>query len=394
MTLPTRFAKLAVLAVVGCLGSSNLAPAQFLGGFAGARGPALYPIPFNSPLRFNYGYSMSASIGTAIGPSINYSMSFRGPVGYAMQRAMFQPHYSGYDPLSVRVYSGYMTGGALNPTAEAARRDLERAQRAAAHQANPAPARMAIFDQWAYEKLGVSGLPALMPGQEMPEALTKALAAAREPNVATGESLNHILVAVVAAEGKGVKGDAAYLPPDLLSEIQFTGSDKAEAINLIRRAGKLNVPSAFDAPALSATKLLLEKNFAAMVAPVLIGKSADSSKVVALESVVQKARTQLDPMIKDMDFEDATAARRFLNRLDTAIGVLKKGGSASLIDPRWETEGTNIAELIKYMTKNKLLFGPVAKGNEDLYAALHRGLSAYLYVLNENKKSQAKTKRS
>ena len=79
-----------------------------------------------------------------------------------------------------------------------------------------------------------------------------------------------------------------------------------------------------------------------------------------------------------------------LNQLDAAAPVLKGPVTASLIDPRWSTEGTNVADLIKYMTKLKILFGPAAKGNEDVYLALHRGLATYLVILNENQKAPAK----
>ncbi len=390
MSRSARLVVIAILCGVGVLATANPAPAQFVGGFVGPGGPFPYPIPPTTPLRFNYGYQTSFSVGTGIGPTISYSQGAYGPIGYAMQQRFRSPAYSAYDPLSVQVYGGYMTGGVLNPANEAAKRDLARAQRAAAIQTNPAPARMAIFDQWAYEKLGVTGLPALKPGQDMPAALARAMAANNEPEVASGEALNHILVAAVAAEGKGGKGQSAFLPPDLLADVRFAGSPTADTLNLLRRAGKLDIPAAFNAPALAEVRQSLERAFAAAVAPVLVGKAADPSKVANLEDVVKKARAALDPTIRDLDFEDATAARRFLNQLDAATPVLKGSGTASLIDPRWGTEGTNIADLIKYMTKLKILFGPAPKGNEDVYVALHRGLAAYLYILNESQKAPPK----
>jgi hypothetical protein len=307
-----------------------------------------------------------------------------------MQQNLFRPSYPVNDPFSVRVYSGYMSGGVQSPAAAAAQRDLARAQRAAAYETSPAAARTAIYDQWAYEKLGVGGLTGLKPGQEMPAGLTDALLGANERDVVSGQALNHILVAVVAAEGKGGKGQAAFLPPDLLSEVRFSGSATGDVLNLLRRAGKLEVPVGFDLPALVDTRSNLEQAFAAAVAPVLAGKTADPAKVAALEAAVKKARVALDPAIKDMDFEDATAARRFLNQIDSAAAVLKKPSSTPLVDPKWSSEGTNVADLVKFMTKQKLLFGAAQKGTEDAYLALHRGLAAYLYVLTESQKAPPK----
>ena len=78
----------------------------------------------------------------------------------------------------------------------------------------PEPAKDAIYDQWAYEKLGVMGLPSLKDGDK-PELLDKALAQTDEHELASGDALNHILVAIVAAENKGAKGPSAFLPPQL-----------------------------------------------------------------------------------------------------------------------------------------------------------------------------------
>lgn len=326
-----------------------------------------------------------------IGP-ISYSSVYTGPVGWwLVNRSPYVydgPRYGGY---AYAPRSGYMSGGLTNPALQAAvKADFARAQRQAALQANPVAARHAIYDQWAYEKLGLAGgLPALKTGEGNPEALNQALAATSEIEVASGETLNHILVAVVAAEKKG-KAESAYLPPALLADIRFSGSPAADTVNLLRRAGKLEFPAAFDTPALAELRPALARDFAAASAPVLAGKPADPGKVAALDATVAKARKVLEPMVKNLEFEDAVAARRFLNELDATVTVLKGSGAAGLIDPRWPTEGTNVADLVKYMTKNRLLFGPVPKGEEDAYLALHRGLAAYLFLLNESQKPRPK----
>jgi hypothetical protein len=56
------------------------------------------------------------------------------------------------------------------------------------------------------------------------------------------------------------------------------------------------------------------------------------------------------------------------------------------VNPKWGTEGANVADLVKHMTKFKLLFGPAALGNEEAYVAMHRGLAAYLFLLSQNGK--------
>ena len=76
-------------------------------------------------------------------------------------------------------------------------------------------ARNAIYDQWAYEKLGVTGVPGVKAGEDAPAALIKALNGANEADINSGVALNHIVVGVVAAEQKG-KSNSAFLPPNRL----------------------------------------------------------------------------------------------------------------------------------------------------------------------------------
>ena len=65
------------------------------------------------------------------------------------------------------------------------------------------------------------------------------------------------------------------------------------------------------------------------------------------------------------------------------LAVLREAGSSTLVNPKWTTEGTNVADLVKHMTKHKLQFGPLDKGGEEAYLALHRGLASYLFALSQ-----------
>lgn len=311
---------------------------------------------------------------------LNYLKGYYGPVGYWVQTRWNQAGYAAmYAPMN---YSGYISAGVRNPALEAQNKDFARAQQAAAMRANPVAARTAIYDQWAYEKLGTAGLPGLKTAPEQPEALLEAMSAPDESQVVSGEALNHLLVASAAAiDKKKVKIDSAFLPPNLLASIRFSGSPAADAVNLIRQAGQQPLPAAFTRPELAAMGQEIERDLAAAAAPILAGKPAAPDRVLKLELVARQARKALEPVTANLEFEDAIAARRFLNQLDGVVKTLKGSGTSNLIDPKWTTEGTNIADLVNYMTKNKLLFGPAEQGSEDVYFALHRGLVAYLYVL-------------
>lgn len=371
-------------------------------GWAGPARAQFYPtIAPPNPLYQHPAYRYQFSVGVAV-PTV-YGRAFVGMTAPATRAPqLFSPNlYVGPTGTLERVPwmssrqagtaaptvgSGYITAGGIpNSAFLEAQRELERQQRemaAARLRARPEAARDAIYEQWAYEKLGVMGLPALSrPNREQPEELARALAAQTAEEVADGQALNHILVAIVAAETAGAKGLSLHVPPQLLDQIRFGGSPTAEAVNLIRRAGRLPFPPAFDEPALRDLREALEKDFLDAAGPLREGKPAVAAKWPKLERTLRQAQEAVTPVVRNLPFEEAMAVRRFLNRFETALPVLKSNAAAGLVNPAWAREGVGLAELIRYMTRHKLLFGPAAAGDEGGYLAMHQRLATYFVSL-------------
>jgi hypothetical protein len=254
---------------------------------------------------------------------------------------------------------------------------------------NQDEARDLIDAQWAYEKLGVTGKVALAGAQEQVEELQKAIGLKDEAAIASGVALNRILVAIVIAEGKGAKGVSAFLPPRLLDDLRFKG-DKGEAaadlLNLVRQTGKIPFPNNFPGATLADLAGSLDTDFAAATVPLLNGKSPDPAKVKALEATAKKLEAAAPAVIRNLAFEDAKAAHRFLNQMNSAIKALKSSTLTGLINPKWATDGISVADLVKHMTKYKLLFTQAPVGGESSYITLHKALATYLFVLTQAKK--------
>jgi hypothetical protein len=239
-----------------------------------------------------------------------------------------------------------------------------------------------IYDSGNYEK-GPSGGSAGRPAAPELEVLQKALAASSEAEVASGEPLNHILAAIQAREAKGAKPvPSAYLAPNLMSEVRFGGTPTGDALNLLRSAGQLQMPAAFDAAPLQGTKEALQRDFAAVDGPLLAGKPVDQAKVTKLGQTVKDAQQKLPAVTRELPPPEASDARRFVSQLESTVKVLKDTGSAGLVNPKWSTGGTSVADLVKHMTKYKLQFGRVDKGNEEVYLTFHRALAGYLFALD------------
>jgi hypothetical protein len=226
----------------------------------------------------------------------------------------------------------------------------------------------------------------MIGSQDQAEELQKALVVKDPSEVASGASLNRILVAIVVAEGKGAKGVAAFLPPQLLEDVRFSGGPSADLLNLVRQTGKLPFPTGLLAPILGASRTSLEADFAAAIAPLKAGRSVDSAKLTKLEASLKKLEGAAPPVIRNLAFDDAVAANRFLNQFDSAITALKGPNLAGLINAKWATDGISVSDLVKHMTKYKLMLGPAPTGREGSYLSLHKALATYLFVLSQAKK--------
>src|SRR5262245_49579053 len=220
--------------------------------------PALVPPnPLYQTMPYQYQFNLGVTVPTTFG------RTFIGETYPLLPTPqMFSPNY-GQTPLyqwsaAGMNRSGYISGG--SGSSIVAQRDFEKAQLAARAWANPETAKNLITDQWDYERLGAKASNGTGPNKAPPEALIKALGTVDESEVASGESLNQILTAIAVAESKGAKGVSAFVAPQLLDSVRFAGGP-ADALNLIRRSGRLQFPAAFDAPELRDLRDALDRDF-------------------------------------------------------------------------------------------------------------------------------------
>lgn len=380
-----------VLGVAGLMWTPAAASAQFFGRPYGGPYPHLRPLPYPAmlPALPSLGALTRIPNPYAFIPRIQVGIPGSGLVINTRQVALYNIvsnyYASGYYASgaygSVYGQSGsYMTGGMSGrpDLLVAAQRELMKAQR----EASLPGVRDQISGQSNYEKGAVPAMPDAGPQ----DPLRKALAASNPAEVASGDALNEILKEIVRVEAKGAMGPSGYIPSLLLDDMRFSGSPAADLLNFARLAGSLPFPAAFDEAPLSVLRGELEKDFASASVAVQAGKAPDPAKVARLEVTFQRLQDAAGPVIKNLPFEDATAARRFLNRMASAIRAMKGNTAVGLIDPKWAAEGLSVADLVKHMTRHKLFFGPAPRGNEEAYMTMHRNLATYLFVLTPPKK--------
>ena len=372
-----RFSGVLLLGGLAIAFSPSTASAQYGRGGLFAGSP-LYVYP-NGGGGYSYGVQLGWNMSA---PSIY------GPINFGYYYPVIGPSYApANSPPDYSGGYGYFSGGYSGYDSLGAQQGLAAAQQAAGKMKKGRDdAREMIDAQWAYEKLGATGQVALKGAKDQVGELQKALAVKDETEVASGAALNRILVAIVVEEGKGAKGVAAFLPPQLLEDARFSGGPVADILNLVRLSGKLPFPPNFPGPALEGLQTSLQTDFSAAITPLRAGKQVDAMKVAKLDASLKKLEAAAPPVIRNLSFDDAIAARKFLNQFASAIEGLRSTNLAGLINPKWATDGTSVTELVKFMTKNKLMFAPAPAGNEGSYFSLHKALATYLFVLNQSKK--------
>lgn len=384
------FPRATLIAVLGVMAAASPAPAQFMYGGFGARMGGYSPLPpglfgglrplagiaplpgingFN-PLMFN---PFRAS-GYRYYPAVSYYYFNRlAGSGYAAPAYPIAGSSAGY----FGSHSGYLTGGVRNNAVYSYARDFGRAQ-------HEATTREAIADQWAYEQ------------GARPKTATTANSAAQnvkpaprgpiEQDITSGEALNAALAGIMVAQKKGGRAVSGYVPPELLAQIQYAGPPAADALNLARQAGWLELPAAFGMTAdLRAARAALEPELTAVAAAVQSGRQPDPAQVARLKAAAKRAEVALAPAIAaDLSFEDAAAAKHLLNQVNALVKVAADPTLSGLVNPRWAAEGATAGDLIHQMNQFKLRFGPAPAGGEDAYVALYQVLADYHTSLERN----------
>lgn len=363
----SRFPTLFVLSGAALLLAPLTASAQFRPPF-GIPGAPAFRVPFAPPVVAPLPvYSVLPSTITNAFPQYTlYRQFYPGPWngGVALPSLPSNTYQS---PTSILDPRG---GAALRPDIVAIEQaNLARAQQAATEAASVAPTGTAR----AAAQGGVLGTDSA----PLPAALNPA--AADAASIKSGAALNNLLKAITDAEAKGAKGPSAYIPPLLIKDIRFAGTPSADLLNFARQDA-LDVPSVFGANGADATKA-----FVPVAEALRAGKAPDAARVGQLNAAFVKLDEASATALKGASEADTSAAKEFLTRFGGAVKTLVNGGAAGLFEATWATEGLTGDELVRYMAKHKLQFGPALPGAAESYETLHRNLSTYLFVLTKKK---------
>ncbi len=97
----------------------------------------------------------------------------------------------------------------------------------------------------------------------------------------------------------------------------------------------------------------------------------------ALDLSLNLMRDQLAGMIRDVPAPQYIRAKRFLADLQSGAKIFRRPDAANYFTPTDNANVKNVGELVQYMAKNDLGFGPAVAGDEAAYLVLYRALAIY-----------------
>ncbi len=368
-----------LLAIVGLTLSSAASQAQF----AGFRSNYHYQPAFPTPYRF-YSYQYS---------SISGYNSFGVPYSFYRYNSTVSPfpvnsfnNSNNYAPsYNHSSSSGSMTGGygtaydSSSPDLVRQRQVLQSAQNSAKWNPSGDPGPKNDLDTWLSDQS--SRRDVNNPAQP---ALDIALINPNDEQLLSGLSLNELATRILALEAKGKKAAPGLCPPELVDKIVFTGGPAADALNIFHTS-KIACPDIFNMPELSTLLEAFEKTYAPIATTAQSGKKALPADIDRLQSLLEKAKSTTEPMLKPAPIKEAKALLAFYASLESGLKYLKTDASVGVVGDKWNSIGVNVSDLVKHLRKFQIRFGRASAGDDAAYGSLHRGMLAYYAALSQAK---------
>jgi hypothetical protein len=231
------------------------------------------------------------------------------------------------------------------------------------------------FDEWMYEREHTPTLEEERERTRM-ENVQRSLNNPPITEILSGKALNDMLVQLQIKARSGGPGPDVPINPQLLSQVNITGSADNASLGVLRNAGRLDWPSALFDPAFEAARTQIDQ-----LAPRLVSQAArggvDNAGVSTLSAAVDKLQKQLRANVANVPPDQYITAKRYLNDLDTSIRALRNPNAAKYASGTWTPKGRTVGELVQEMTANGLRFAQATPGDESAYVALQRAMATY-----------------
>jgi hypothetical protein len=192
--------------------------------------------------------------------------------------------------------------------------------------------------------------------------------------ICEGKTLNQFLPLLEQMTSRGVMGPPIPLDPYALSKINVKTGGNGPNLSLLVQ-NPISWPLGLRGP--------IQQKLAAVIKTALAQATKDELDPIVYREV-QMLTTQLQDdftrrfQTDQVNAGDYLVATPFLEQLQQNVVALGQPGVNRILDGSYSARGSNVPELVAYMTGNGLTFAPCAPGNQAAYQGLHNAFVSYI----------------
>ncbi|HEX3314192.1 MAG TPA: hypothetical protein VHR72_04830 [Gemmataceae bacterium] len=206
--------------------------------------------------------------------------------------------------------------------------------------------------------------------------------------ISSGKTLNQFLPFLQRIMSQGIQGPPVPLDPYALSRINVTMGGNGPNLSLLRQ-NPIPWPLGLRGP--------LQMKLAAVLKTAVAQATKDELDPAVYRDAQTLTKQLKDDFSKRFQADEASATdflqvTPFLDQLQSNILALGQPGVNRILDGSYSARGSNVPELVAYMTGNGLTFAPGAPGSEAAYQGLHNAFVAYINAAQASTGFQIQTK--
>jgi hypothetical protein len=236
--------------------------------------------------------------------------------------------------------------------------------------------RRKTMDEWLYERAVTP-----TPEDEKERYRVEMLRASRNlpdpTEIWSGKALNRLLLAIQRQQAQGIQGPNLPLTEDIIKHLNVTDGTTRGSLGLLSNGTKLSWPDALQDAAYADNRQKVNDLIATAYQQLDSGP-VDNGTMRSLKKAVDNLTVQLRRNVSDLDINDYTAAKDYLQQLNGTVQALQEPRSNTYINGKWAGKANSVGELTATMTEKGLKFAPATRGDEPAYTAMHQGLVTYL----------------
>jgi hypothetical protein len=338
-------------------------------------------------------YSLSTGSGYSAGTNPSYGSSATSDpygAGYGLSTS---PGGGGYGGSPYGGYGGSSYGGyGMDPTYGGLRgyadltaatgkywKDIQQARilREQSRVAAMGTNRRRIQDEAEYERMRPTALTML--AKEKAGQLEWARKYAPKNDIWSGRALNTLYDAIIApGRGDLNTGPTIDIPEDTLKNINLTDGAAGGNVAMLKDGGDLAWPRPLQESTFDEPRKRLSRNLPNAVGQLSKGKGPlERSTLNDIEADLKTLNRKLAASVREMTPSQYIEAKRFLNRLKSAVRALSDPRAVNYFNNTWAAKGRTVSELVRNLRNGGLQFAAAAPGDEAAYSALYQALRAF-----------------